>query len=69
MSSTLLAESVLYQVLRTGESLCLDDAMGDAAFMADDYIRRCSARSLLCLPLGNQARLVGALYLENNLSA
>lgn len=69
VSSTLLAESVLYQVLRTGESLCLDDAMGDAAFMADDYIRRCSARSLLCLPLGNQARLVGALYLENNLSA
>ena len=69
VSSTLLAESVLYQVLRTGESLCLEDAMGDAAFMADDYIRRCTARSLLCLPLSNQARLVGALYLENNLSA
>jgi predicted ATPase/signal transduction histidine kinase len=68
VSSSLLAESVLYQVLRTGESLCLDDAIGDPAYMADDYIRRCSARSLLCLPLSNQARLIGALYLENNLS-
>ena len=69
VSGTLLAQSVLYQVLRTGESLCLDDAIVDAEFMADDYIRRCRARSLLCLPLTNQARLVGALYLENNLSA
>ncbi|TDJ75738.1 GAF domain-containing protein [Pseudomonas putida] len=69
VSNTLLAESVLYQVLRTGDSLCLDDAIGEAAFMADDYIRRCSARSLLCLPLSHQARVIGALYLENNLSA
>ncbi|MGF6396195.1 trifunctional serine/threonine-protein kinase/ATP-binding protein/sensor histidine kinase [Pseudomonas plecoglossicida] len=69
VSGTLLAETVLYQVLRTGESLCLDDAIVDAAFIADDYIRRCRARSVLCLPLTNQARLVGALYLENNLSA
>ncbi|MBK5002844.1 AAA family ATPase [Pseudomonas sp. S31] len=69
VSSALLAESMLYQVLRTGESLCLDDAINDAAWLADDYVRRCGARSLLCLPLSNQARLVGALYLENNLSA
>ncbi|MFJ4067691.1 AAA family ATPase [Pseudomonas sp. NPDC089996] len=69
VSSTLLAESVLYQVLRTGESLCLDNAIDDPAYRADDYIRRCRARSLLCLPLSNQARLVGALYLENNLGA
>ncbi|WP_367863287.1 AAA family ATPase [Pseudomonas guariconensis] len=69
VSDSLLAESVLYQVLRTGESLCLEDAIVDPAFMADDYIRRCRARSLLCLPLTNQARLVGALYLENNLTA
>ncbi|KIY38814.1 protein kinase [Pseudomonas sp. 10-1B] len=69
VSSTLLAESVLYQVLRTGESLCLDDAISDPACMADNYIRRWRARSLLCLPLTNQARVVGALYLENNLSS
>ncbi len=69
VSSALLAESVLYQVLRTGDSLCLDDAINDAACLADDYVRRCTARSLLCLPLTNQGRLIGALYLENNLSA
>lgn len=65
----MLAETVLYQVLRTGESLCLDDAMIDSAFTADPYVRQHRARSILCMPLMNQAKLIGALYLENNLSA
>src|SRR5690606_4148457 len=69
ISSTVLAESVLYQVLRTGESLCLEDAMIDPAFTADPYIYQHGARSILCMPLVNQAKLTGALYLENNLSA
>lgn len=69
ISSTVLAESVLLQVLRTGESLCLEDAMIDPAFTADPYIRQHGARSILCMPLVNRAKLTGALYLENNLSA
>jgi PAS domain S-box-containing protein len=69
VSTTALAESVLYQTLRTGESLCLDDAVADPAFAADLYIHQRGARSILCLPLMNQGRIAGALYLENNLSA
>jgi PAS domain S-box-containing protein len=69
VSMALLPESVLYQVLRTQESLVLDDAMTEASFAADPYIRQHRARSILCLPLMNQAKLVGALYLENNLTA
>ncbi len=69
VSAALLPESVLYQVLRTRESVVLDDAVAEASFGADPYIRQHRARSILCLPLMNQAKLVGALYLENNLTA
>ena len=37
-------------------------------FTADPYIRERRARSVLCLPLVNQGKLVGVLYLENNLA-
>ena len=38
------------------------------AFAADPYIRERQARSILCLPLITQTKLIGALYLENNLA-
>ncbi|MEX3822566.1 AAA family ATPase [Paraburkholderia sp. BR14262] len=66
-SPTVIPESVLYHVLRTGQSVILDDATRSSAFAADAYILQHRARSIVCLPLTNQARLIGALYLENNL--
>ena len=55
--------------LRTQESVILDDASAQNPFSADPYIRQHQARSILCLPLINQAKLIGVLYLENNLTA
>lgn len=69
VSATLLPESILYHVLRTQETVFLDDALVAGTFAEDPYIRQQQARSILCLPLMNQAKLVGALYLENNLAA
>jgi PAS domain S-box-containing protein len=69
VSAALLPESILYHVLRTRESVVLDDAVAEAPFSADPYIRQHCVRSILCLPLMNQAKLAGALYLENNLAA
>ncbi|MHC6226145.1 trifunctional serine/threonine-protein kinase/ATP-binding protein/sensor histidine kinase [Pseudomonas sp. X10] len=69
VSGALLPESVLYHVLRTQESICLDDAVADPFFATDPYIRDQHCRSILCLPLLNQAKLTGALYLENSLTA
>ncbi|RDJ99094.1 AAA family ATPase [Paraburkholderia lacunae] len=66
-SAAVLPESVLYHVLRTRESVILDDAAGEPTFATDPYIRQHRTRSILCLPLMNQAKLIGALYLENNL--
>jgi len=69
MSSALLPESVLNHVLRSGESLFLNDAIAEPSFSSDPYIRQHRVRSVLCLPLLHQARTKGALYLENRLAA
>src|SRR4029077_13995898 len=37
-------------------------------FSADPYIAEGRARSVLCLPLTTQGKLIGILYLENNLT-
>jgi PAS domain S-box-containing protein len=63
-----LPESVLHYVMRTRESVILDDAAALTLFSADAYVQQRRPRSVLCLPLVKQAKLVGALYLENNLT-
>jgi PAS domain S-box-containing protein len=64
-----LPESVLHTVIRTRESVILDDASAQNPFSADEYICQKNARSVLCLPLVKQAKLIGVLYLENNLAS
>src|SRR5712672_1736424 len=66
--AAVLPETVLHYVLRTRESVILDDAAAQSPFAADTYIRERQARSILCLPLITQAKLIGVLYLENNLA-
>jgi PAS domain S-box-containing protein len=61
-------ESIVHYVVRTQESVILDDASAQHPFSTDTYIRQQHARSILCLPLINQAKLIGVLYLENNLT-
>ncbi len=68
VTTAALPESVLHYVVRTNESVILDAAAAQSAFAADPYIRQRQARSILCLPLINQGRLNGVLYLENNLT-
>jgi signal transduction histidine kinase/ActR/RegA family two-component response regulator len=68
VAPTELPESVLHTAIRTRESVILDDAAASALFAEDAYVRQRRPRSVLCLPLVKQAKLVGALYLENNLT-
>ena len=63
-----LPESVFRYVLRTKESVLLNDVTGENPFAADEYIRKHQARSVLCLPILKQTRLLGMLYLENKLT-
>jgi PAS domain S-box-containing protein len=60
--------SIVHHVVRTLENVILDDASAENSFSADPYIRQHHSRSILCLPLINQAKLIGLLYLENNLT-
>ncbi|WP_375786999.1 AAA family ATPase [Bradyrhizobium sp. Pha-3] len=64
----MLPGSVLQYVLRTHQSVIIDDAATQTIFAADPYIRQHQARSILCLPLLNQAKLIGVLFLENRLA-
>ncbi|NUY29113.1 AAA family ATPase [Paraburkholderia sp. JPY303] len=69
LDGAMLPESILNQVLRTRENIFLDDAASDPMADSDPYVRQHRARSVLCLPLMNGAKLMGVLYLENNLAA
>jgi len=63
-----LPESLIRYVIRTQESVILDDASVQNLFSEDEYVGRRRPRSVLCLPLVEQAKLMGVLYLENNLA-
>jgi PAS domain S-box-containing protein len=65
-TSAVLPESVLHYVMRTRRSVILDDA-ARPPFAEDPYLREHQARSILCVPLVKQSKLIGVLYLENNL--
>jgi PAS domain S-box-containing protein len=67
MAEAAVPESVIHYVVRTQESVILDDASAENRFSADPYIVQHRARSILGLPLVNQGKFIGVLYLENNL--
>ena len=61
-------ESIVRSVMRTRQHVILDDASAPTPYSSDPYVMERRPRSALCLPLVNQGKLTGALYLENNLS-
>ncbi|NVH75769.1 AAA family ATPase [Paraburkholderia sp. JPY432] len=69
VTAAVLPVSILNQVFRTREAVFVDDAATDPVAAADPYVRQRRARSILCLPLTSGAKHMGALYLENNLTA
>jgi tetratricopeptide (TPR) repeat protein len=64
-----LPVSILQYVMRTQEPVISDDASREKPFSADEYVASRHVRSVLCLPLVKQAKLVGVLYIENNVAA
>jgi GAF domain-containing protein len=59
-------------VIRTREPVVLDDASVDnlySLYSEDEYVRQKRPRSVLCLPIIKQTKLIGALYLENSLTS
>ncbi|HSB10148.1 MAG TPA: sigma 54-interacting transcriptional regulator [Blastocatellia bacterium] len=65
--ATGLSKGIVNYVRRTLESVVLADARVDDRYATDAYVVRRQPRSILCTPALKQGRLVGVLYLENNL--
>jgi PAS domain S-box-containing protein len=61
--------SMLNHAARTLQPAILDDACDANPYGADPYFSETRSRSVLCLPLVKQKRLVGVLYLENGLAS
>ncbi len=68
VSSSELPESLLRYVIRSQEKVILDDASTHTLFSEDEYLRQRHPKSVLCLPLLKQSKLISVLYLENNLA-
>ena len=64
----LLSSAIINYVLRTQQSLVLDDAMNKGNFTNENYIKKYGVKSVFCVPLLNQGQLNGIVYLENNLT-
>lgn len=67
-NSDQLPVSVLNYVARTSEKVVLNNARGSEKFATDPYIKLHQLKSLLCMPIVNQGKQIGILYLENNLT-
>lgn len=67
--SGLVSEEVVRYVHRTRQTLLLDNACTGGEFTNDPYIQSKKVRSVLCEPIQEQNRLIGSIYLENNLSS
>ncbi|MDD2853818.1 MAG: ATP-binding protein, partial [Desulfuromonadaceae bacterium] len=63
-----VSTGVVNFVAHTRKTVVLDDAACQGAFVDDPHIRREKSRSLLAIPLSSHGRLLGILYLVNNLA-
>jgi len=68
-SRQLVPVNLVQYVQRTRKTVVLGDAARSGLFVEDPYIVATRARSVLGFPIVRQMRLVGVLYLENNLVA
>jgi len=59
--------TIVNYVVRTCEPVVLINAMQEGIYTEDNYIRQHQLKSVLCSPILHQGKLIGLLYLENNL--
>ncbi|MDY6937966.1 MAG: AAA family ATPase [Cyanobacteriota bacterium] len=64
-----LPVSIVRIVERTQKAIVFNPEENDTSFAGDRYLMQQPPKSLLCVPLLNQGRPIGILYLENNLCA
>lgn len=60
--------SLIQYVIRKQKTVILEDAMRELRFASDRYIQSHQPKSVLCTPIQGHGKLIGILYLENNLT-
>lgn len=67
-NSELLSSSIVNFVNRTKQELVIEDVTREGK-LKDSYIRKNKPKSVLCIPLLSKGKIVGIVYLENNLTS
>jgi predicted ATPase/signal transduction histidine kinase len=67
-SSSDVPVTLINYVKRTQELLVIDKTTDVVSIERDPYIVLQQPKSLLCIPITNQSKFIGILYLENNLT-
>lgn len=65
-NTNLLSSAIANHVINTRNSLVLNNAIAEGDFINDSYVLQQQPKSILCMPLINQEKLVAVLYLEND---
>ncbi|MBD2182327.1 AAA family ATPase [Planktothrix sp. FACHB-1375] len=63
-----IPHKLIYKVKHNRQTVVLLDASADPTLANDPYIIRQQPKSILCSPILHQGKLMGILYLENNLT-
>ncbi|MCB1191379.1 MAG: AAA family ATPase [Leptospiraceae bacterium] len=63
-----ISHSIVNFTKRTEKVIVLDNASIDGQFGNDPYISRNGIKSVICLPVANKGKLLGLIYLENNIT-
>lgn len=63
-----IPRAVIQYVERTWKILVIEDASSEPFFASEPYIQQHNIKSLLCMPIIGDGKLIGILYLENNQS-
>lgn len=63
-----ICKAIVRYVQRTGERLILDNASEEGEFKDNREVQDMKLRSVLCMPVFKQSKMIGILYLENRLA-
>ncbi|HVO42746.1 MAG TPA: GAF domain-containing sensor histidine kinase [Aggregatilineales bacterium] len=60
-----LSTSILQETVNSGKPLVIEDAIGDPKWSSRSSIKHYKLRSVMCVPLVTDGRVIGAVYVEN----
>jgi GAF domain-containing protein/HPt (histidine-containing phosphotransfer) domain-containing protein len=64
-----VCESLVQLAVRSRQPIVIDNASSHPEWHADPFVRAHALKSVMCLPILNQGKLVAAFYAENNATA